>query len=156
MAGRDCGRKAAGVPRDGRDSTSAQGRGCQPAPPDRPLGAAALKPRAHLSPAGHLPSLSISYQFAFNQPQHVSNSEPLSFPQSLQQSVNQVFTEHQLRGGVWGSRNSETGAAGVKSQPKVPTARAQGSGSDRAFHWNTGEEGVPGGWWAGEAFFELP
>ena len=60
-----------------------------------------------------------------------------------------------------GSRNSETrklgqlGVAGMKSQPKVATARCQGSGSDRAFYRNTEEECVPGGWWALEAFSEL-
>lgn len=62
-------------------------------------------------PTCHSLSLSISNQLAFNQPQCVSRLEPLLFPQSLQQSANQVFTECQLQGGAWGSRNSKTGSS---------------------------------------------
>lgn len=50
---------------------------------------------------------------------------------------------------------SQLGAVSVKKQLKVATARCQMSGSDRAFYRNAEEEGVPGGWQAGEAFFEL-
>ena len=151
MAGGDCGRKAAAVPHDGRDSTSAWGGGCQPTQPDQPPGAAALRPRAHPSPICHLTSLSISYQFAFNWPQH-------SIPPAVSQPAIHWAPAPGRRVGIQKQRDTklgQLGVAGMKSQPKVATARCQGSGSDRVFYRNMEEEGVPGGWWALEAFSEL-
>lgn len=42
----------------------------------------------------------------------------------------------------------------MKRQLKVATARCQMSGSNRAFYRNAEEEGILGGWRAGEAFLE--